>query len=89
QLATEIEAGYDFLYTEVSTDGGSTWEELAATDGGDLTWGEVTTDLSAYAGQKVQFRWRYQSDGGVSMAGAFIDDITITVDGTAVLTDDV
>lgn len=89
QLATEIEAGYDFLYTEVSTDGGSTWEELAAIDGGDLTWGEVTTDLSAYAGQKVQFRWRYQSDGGVSMAGAFIDDITITVDGTAVLTDDV
>ncbi|CAM3930233.1 immune inhibitor A domain-containing protein [Janibacter anophelis] len=89
QVATDIEAGYDFLYTEVSTDGGATWEEVAVTDGGDLSWNEVTTDLSAYAGSTIQFRWRYQTDGGVSQPGAFIDDITITVDGSPVLTDDV
>ena len=37
----------------------------------------------------MQFRWRYQSDGGVAQDGAFIDDIEITVDGTTVLSDDV
>lgn len=89
QLATDTEEGYDFLYTEVSTDGGSTWEELTADSGGDLSWNQVTHDLSAYAGKTVQFRWRYQSDGGVSEPGAFVDDVNITVDGTTVLADDV
>ncbi|MGO1167373.1 MAG: immune inhibitor A domain-containing protein, partial [Janibacter sp.] len=89
QLATEIEAGYDFLYTEVSIDGGSTWTELDAADGGDLSWNEVEYDLGAFAGETVQFRWRYQSDGGVAEDGAFIDDIEITVDGQTVLSDDV
>jgi immune inhibitor A len=89
QLASDIEEGYDFLYTEVSTDGGSTWEEIAANDGGDLSWGEISNDLSAYAGNTVLFRWRYQTDGGLSKSGAFLDDIVITVDGAPVLTDDV
>ncbi|MFJ6132688.1 immune inhibitor A domain-containing protein [Janibacter terrae] len=89
QMATDIETGYDFLYTEVSTDGGSTWTELAADDTENMTWHAETTDLTAYAGDKVLFRWRYQTDGGLAKTGAFIDDITITVDGRAVLTDDV
>ncbi len=88
-MATDIETGYDFLYTEVSTDGGSTWTELAADDTEDMTWHAETTDLSAYAGHKALFRWRYQTDGGLAKTGAFLDDITITVDGKAVLTDDV
>lgn len=89
QMATDIETGYDFLYTEVSTDGGSTWTEVAADDTENMTWHEASTDLSAYTGGKVLFRWRYQTDGGLAKNGAFIDDITVTVDGTAVLTDDV
>lgn len=90
QLATDIEEGYDFLYTEVSTDDGATWTEIAdPVDGGDLSWNEVEYDLSEFAGEKVQFRWRYQSDGGVAQDGAFIDDIEITVDGKTVLSDDV
>ncbi len=90
QLATDIEEGYDFLYAEASTDGGSTWTEIAdPVDGGDLSWKEVTYDLSEFAGDKVQFRWRYQSDGGLAQKGAFIDDIEIAVDGKSVLSDDV
>src|SRR5699024_7243800 len=90
QLATDIEEGYDFLYTEASTDDGETWTEVAdPVDGGDLSWDEVEYDLGAFAGEQVQFRWRYQSDGGVAQDGAFIDDIEITVDGTTVLSDDV
>lgn len=89
QVAMETETGYDFVYTEVSTNGGSTWQELAADDGGDLSWSQVTHDLSAFVGSTVQFRWRYQSDGGVSGRGVFIDDIDITVDGATVVSDDV
>nr|WP_221935723.1 immune inhibitor A domain-containing protein [Janibacter cremeus] len=88
-MATDIEVGYDFLYTEVSTDGGQSWTELDEVDGGDLSWNEVEYDLSSYVGQPVQFRWRYQSDGGVAQDGAFIDDIEIVVDGATVLSDDV
>ena len=88
-VATEIEAEYDVLYTEVSTDGGATWTDVATADGGDLSWKQVDYDLSAHAGEKVQFRWRYQTDGGLAMNGAFIDDIEITVDGASVLSDDV
>lgn len=88
-IASEIEEGYDFLYTEVSTDGGQSWTEIAELDGGDLSWNQVQYDLSEFAGETVQFRWRYQSDGGLVMDGAFIDDIEVEVDGTTVLSDDV
>ena len=88
-LSSEIEEGYDYLYAEVSTDGGATWTELAAHDGGDLTWGQVSYDLSSFVGQNVTFRWRYQTDGGLSMDGAFLDDIEVVVDGASVFTDDV
>ncbi|WEV79317.1 immune inhibitor A [Janibacter cremeus] len=88
-IASEIEVDYDFLYTEVSTDGGESWTEIAVRDGGDLSWNQVQYDLSQFVGQPVQFRWRYQSDGGLVMDGAFIDDIEVEVDGTTVFADDV
>ena len=37
----------------------------------------------------MDFRFRYQSDGGVHLAGAFIDDIVVKSGGTTILTDDV
>ncbi len=88
-VASEIEEGYDFRYPEVSTDGGQSWTEVAALDGGDLSWNQQTYDLSPFVGQQVTFRWRYQTDGGLAMKGAFIDDIEVVVDGTSVLSDDV
>lgn len=88
-ISAEIEPGYDFLYAEVSADGGQSWVEIAALDGGDLSWKEVEYDLSGFAGQQVQFRWRYQTDGGLAMDGAFIDVLEITVDGATVVSDDV
>jgi len=89
-LDADTEADYDVLYAEVSTDGGSTWEEVGSHDGGELgNWQQVSYDLGDHAGQTVQFRWRYQTDGGLTRPGAFLDDITITVDGEEVLSDDV
>lgn len=83
-VAYDIEAGYDFLYSQVSTDGGTTWRDVAAPlTGKNMTWSTKSVDLSAYKGQKIKFRFLYQTDGGVNEAGAFLDDIVTTVDGVA------
>ncbi len=93
----EIEEDYDYLYAEVSTNNGSTWTPLTndLTDPGETgldgssqgEWVDLTYDLSAYAGQVVQFRYRYQTDGGLHFAGPFLDNISLVVDGATVWTD--
>ena len=99
----DIESGYDYLYTEVSTDGGANWTALDGTvngaaiprDGSDkpaLTgsvdaYTRLSYPLNAYAGQKIQLRFRYQTDGGVALKGFVADEITVTADGTAVFSD--
>ncbi|GIL29532.1 immune inhibitor A domain-containing protein [Actinocatenispora comari] len=88
----DIEEGYDFLLAEVSTDGGTHWTSLngdGITGSSNNAWTDVSYDLSAYAGQKVLFHWQYKTDGGVHYAGAFLDDLALTVDGATAWTDDV
>ncbi len=41
-------------------------------------WTQYTSDLSAYAGQRVLIRWNFSSDPGVEFEGFYLDDITIT-----------
>ncbi|MER6527915.1 immune inhibitor A domain-containing protein [Streptomyces sp. NPDC001508] len=100
----DIEAGYDFLYTEVSTDGGADWTALDGTvdgqplprDGSDkpaLTgtldgYKKLSYPLDAYAGREFQLRLRYQTDGGVAQKGFAADRITVTADGATVFSDD-
>ncbi|GAB2742024.1 immune inhibitor A [Streptomyces bullii] len=99
----EIEANYDYLYTEVSTDGGADWTALDGTvdgrpiprDGSDkpaLTgtvdgYKKLSYSLDAYAGKKIDLRFRYATDGGLAMKGFTADAITVTADGTALFTD--
>ncbi|KHL12522.1 immune inhibitor A [Mumia flava] len=103
QARWEIEAGYDYAYFQVSTDGGSSWTSLPGTidgedygtdtsgspaiDGEHPDWGDLVVPLDAYAGQQVDFRVQYRTDGGVSEAGLFLDDIEVTADGATVLSD--
>ncbi|MFH8500089.1 immune inhibitor A domain-containing protein [Streptomyces coeruleorubidus] len=99
----EIEANYDYLYTEVSTDGGANWTALDGTvdgkpiprDGSDkpaLTgtvdgYKKLAYSLDAYAGKKFDLRFRYQTDGGLAMKGFAADWIAVTADGAPVFTD--
>ncbi|MDG9704263.1 immune inhibitor A domain-containing protein [Streptomyces sp. DH37] len=99
----EIEAGYDYLYTQVSTDGGATWTALGGTsngrpigedasgapalDGTSGGWADLSFPLDAYAGKKIDLRFHYRTDGGVAEKGFTADEITITADGRAVVTD--
>ncbi|MEU9284986.1 immune inhibitor A domain-containing protein [Streptomyces sp. NPDC048275] len=100
----DIEAGFDYLYTEVSTDGGSNWTAIDGTadgaaisrDGSGKPALDGTTDaykklaypLDAYAGQSIKLRFRYATDGGVAQKGFAADSISVTADGTAVFLDD-
>ncbi|MFE4637267.1 immune inhibitor A domain-containing protein [Streptomyces sp. NPDC056773] len=99
----DIEAEYDFLYTEVSTDGGATWTALAGTADGvaipvdasnspSLTgvsggWKNLNYSLNNYAGKKVDLRFRYQTDGGAGGKGFTGDALSITADGATLFTD--
>ncbi|WP_200263274.1 immune inhibitor A domain-containing protein [Streptomyces sp. HSG2] len=101
----DIEADYDYLYTEVSTDGGENWTALDGTvdgepiprDGSDKPALHGTLEghtpfaysLDAYAGQEIDLRFRYQTDGGVAQQGFTADAITVTKDGEPVFSDDV
>ncbi|KJK36749.1 protease [Streptomyces variegatus] len=99
----DIEANYDYLYTEVSTDGGANFTALDGTvdgqpiprDGSDKPVLTGTVDgykklafpLDAYAGKKIDLRFRYQTDGGVAQKGFAADAITVTADGAPVFSD--
>ncbi|MFE0578231.1 MULTISPECIES: immune inhibitor A domain-containing protein [unclassified Streptomyces] len=99
----DIEADYDYLYTEVSTDGGANWTALAGTADGtaipvdaagspSLTgvsgaWKNLNFPLDAYAGKKFDLRFRYQTDGGAGGKGFTADALSITADGSVLFTD--
>ncbi|WFB09255.1 immune inhibitor A [Streptomyces sp. LX-29] len=99
----DIEANYDYLYTEVSTDDGASWTPIDGTvdgkaiprDGGDkpaLTgvsgaYKSLSYPLDAYTGKKIGLRFRYQTDGGTSGKGFTADALTLTADGAPLFTD--
>ncbi|MFE7748089.1 immune inhibitor A domain-containing protein [Streptomyces sp. NPDC057428] len=99
----DIEADYDYLYTEVSDNGGSSWTALDGTADGkaiprDASDKPALTDVSgavkklsyplnAYAGKKIDLRFRYQTDGGAGGKGFTADAITVTADGAVLFTD--
>lgn len=45
------------------------------------TWTQVVADLSAYAGQSIQLRFRFGSDQATGLAGWFVDDVSVTAFG--------
>lgn len=99
----DIEKDYDYLYAEVSTDGGANWTALDGTVDGQAiprdgsgkpaltgsvdAYKKLSYSLDAYAGQKFDLRFRYQSDGGVALKGFAADEITVTADGTPLFSD--
>lgn len=99
----DIEENYDYLYTEVSTDGGANWTAIDGTIGGAplprdasdkpaltgtaASYQDMVLPLDAYAGTSVKLRFRYQSDGGVAQKGFLADAITLTADGATLLSD--
>ncbi|MCD4750824.1 MAG: S8 family serine peptidase [Thermoanaerobaculales bacterium] len=42
-------------------------------------WSQYGHDLSSWAGQEVQIRWNFSSDGGFEVEGFYVDDIEVTL----------
>jgi len=72
----EIEAGYDFVYFQISTNG-TTWTDLASYDGSQTSWILESFDLLSYLGQTIHLRFKFYSDYYVTDDGIFIDDFKI------------
>jgi immune inhibitor A len=99
----DIEADFDYLYVQVSTDGGQNWTSLDGTvngaafpkdgsnapalSGTQATWADVSVPLTSVVGKQAKFRLRYLTDGGVAPDGFFADNIKITADGAAIVDD--
>ena len=96
----DIEADFDYLYVQASTDG-TTWTSLDGTVDGEPfirdasdnpaisgssegEWVDVHVGLDAYAGAPMQLRFLYRTDGGVAPDGFFADEIVVTADGAPV-----
>ncbi|MEV0157014.1 choice-of-anchor J domain-containing protein [Micromonospora sp. NPDC050686] len=82
------EAGFDYGYVTVSTDGGATYTAIPgdktvagpfgpALNGTTDGFEPHSYDLSAYAGKSILLGFRYVSDGGVNEGGLLIDDVTV------------
>ncbi|MEV6166253.1 immune inhibitor A domain-containing protein [Streptomyces sp. NPDC052052] len=100
----EIEKDYDFLYTEVSENGGASWTAIDGTvDGQEIprdasdkpalsgnsgAYKSLSYSLDAYAGKKIDIRFRYTTDGGLAYTGFAADSLTINADGAVLFSDD-
>ncbi len=91
----EIEAGYDYVQLEISTNGGSSWTPQCGNytkngssnqatgeplyDGFQSTWVKEEISLSDYLGQNIMARFTIIADGGVREDGFYFDDFEIKV----------
>jgi len=74
-------------FVEISTNLGSTWNQISPTyeniNGGGI-WSRPSIDLTAYAGQSVQFAFRFYGSGTGNGLGWYVDDVEVDT-GTPVL----
>lgn len=76
-----LEPGFDFVYLEWSTDGGTTWNAtpLATFNATQDTWTQTVSTASALDNQaNVRLRYRMTSDGGVVDDGFYVDNFDVT-----------
>ncbi len=89
----QIEKDWDYAFVEVSTDGGESFEPVKTNlssstnpngnnDGFGITgssdeWVDLTADLSGFAGQKVQLRFRMVNDPASHERGFYVDDVKV------------
>ena len=91
----DIEAGYDYVQVEVSTNNGGTWIPQCGNytktgnnnqdpnnpvyDGTQNTWVKEEISLSDYLGETIKIRFQLVSDQYVTEDGFYFDDLEVTV----------
>ncbi|MFC7373587.1 immune inhibitor A domain-containing protein [Fictibacillus iocasae] len=94
----DIEFDYDYLYVNaVTSDGQEVELDVIGDDDtdGDARaestkgqWVDKSYDLSQFAGKKVKLVFDYVTDGGLALDGFAMDNLSLTVDGQKVFSDD-
>ncbi|HQO09557.1 MAG TPA: choice-of-anchor J domain-containing protein [Clostridiales bacterium] len=75
-----IEQEFDYMYFEVSSDNGATWNRHKTWTGEEVGWHEENISLGMYIGyDQIKFRWIFSSDSGYGVNGMNIDDIEFSV----------
>lgn len=78
-----IEKAFDYMYLEISKDGGSTYSTIDKFTGDSLTWTKFNYNIGGLAGYaNVKVRFRFVSDQAVNKDGMYIDDFKITASNT-------
>jgi len=73
-----LEACCDYMYLELSTNGGATWNTLrSGLNGSNQVWAQRTFDLTSYKSNTVQIRFRFTSDGSGTYPGWYVDSVTL------------
>lgn len=73
-----LENAFDFVYVEISKDGGANYSKLKEFTGVSSTWQKYTFNIGGYAGlSNVKIRFRFSSDQYVVADGIYIDDVEI------------
>jgi len=74
----DLEPGYDLGYAEISTDGGTDWQQIGPAYTGNVVWNHQSLDLSSYYGT-LNIAFRMHSDISVhDYEGWCIDDVKLT-----------
>jgi hypothetical protein len=76
-----LDSYYDYGYVEVNINGTSTWTPIFAFTGYQPSWITNKSDISAYAGNYIYIRFRFESDIVSIDSGWYIDDIQLEVQG--------
>ncbi|MBV6478427.1 MAG: hypothetical protein HGGPFJEG_01182 [Ignavibacteria bacterium] len=70
---------YDYIYLEVSTNGGFNWSQLKVWNGTNRAWYYEQVNLKSYRSNLVKFRFRLSSHNACSSIadGWYIDDVKV------------
>ncbi len=75
-----LESGWDFGIVEVSSNNGTSWQQVISYTGNNLTWTQQSFDITSYvnAATQLKIRFRLTSDGNTTNQGWWVDDIKLT-----------
>ncbi len=75
-----VESGWDYAIVEVSSNNGTSWQQVISYTGINLTWTEQSFDITRFvnASTQLKIRFRLTSDGNTLGAGWWVDDIKLT-----------
>lgn len=82
-IKSDLEAGYDYMHLDFSTDNGRTWKKVYTTTG-QVDWHNEFVELASYledGAHSIRIRYRMDTDDSMGSIGVFIDNVKIIVSG--------